>query len=125
MTRMESSKKKPYYERHIFFCQNQRSNGEDCCADHGASEAYAYCKERIKAEGLNQPGKVRVNKAGCLNRCAGAPVAVVYPEGIWYTYLDNEDIDEIIEQHLKGGRVVERLLLPADVGRWPAAPTEP
>lgn len=106
-----------YYQRHIFFCLNQRTNGEACCADHAAREAYAHCKSRVKAEGLAGVGRVRVNQAGCLNRCAGAPVAVVYPEATWYTYVDLGDIDEIVESHLKNGRVVERLLLPPDVGR--------
>jgi (2Fe-2S) ferredoxin len=106
-----------YFERHIFFCLNKRDNGEACCADHQAREAFDHCKARVKAEGLAGPGKVRVNKAGCLDRCAGGPVAVVYPEATWYTYVDNEDIDEIIESHLKNGKVVERLLLPPDVGR--------
>jgi len=61
--------------------------------------------------------QVRVNQAGCMNRCSGAPVAVVYPEGVWYSYVDASDIDEIVDSHLRDGRVVERLLLPADVGR--------
>jgi (2Fe-2S) ferredoxin len=60
---------------------------------------------------------VRVNKAGCLDRCAGGPVAVVYPEAVWYTYVDQQDIEEIVQVHLKGGQVVDRLVLPADVGR--------
>ena len=107
----------PYYQRHIFFCLNQRTNGENCCADHGAQAAFDHCKARVKAAGLAGVGHVRVNKAGCLDRCAGAPVAVVYPEGTWYSYVDHSDIDEIIESHLKHGQVVERLLLPADVGR--------
>ena len=107
----------PYYARHIFFCLNQRTNGEDCCANHGAPAAFDHCKARVKAEGLAGVGQVRVNKAGCLDRCAGAPVAVVYPEGTWYSYVDTSDIDEIIESHLKQGRVVERLLLAPDVGR--------
>ncbi len=47
---------------------------------------------------------MRVNKAGCLDRCAGGPVAVVYPEGVWYSFVDNEDIDEIVDSHLQGGR---------------------
>ena len=106
-----------YYARHIFFCLNQRTNGEDCCASHGAQAAFDHCKARVKAEGLAGVGQVRVNKAGCLDRCAGAPVAVVYPEGVWYSYVDNGDIDEIIESHLKHGRVVERLLLAPEVGR--------
>ena len=105
-----------YYARHIFFCLNQR-DGEACCADHDAEAAFARCKARAKAAGLMGPGKVRVNRAGCLDRCAGGPVAVVYPEGTWYTYVDQADIDEIVESHLVHGRVVERLLLPAEVGR--------
>jgi (2Fe-2S) ferredoxin len=71
----------------------------------------------VKKEGLSGPGKVRVNKAGCLDRCAGGPVAVVYPEGTWYSYVDASDIDEIVDSHLKHGTIVERLLLPPDVGR--------
>ncbi len=106
-----------YYARHIFFCLNQRTNGEDCCANHGAQAAFEHCKARVKAEGLAGVGQVRVNKAGCLDRCAGAPVAVVYPEGVWYSYVDTGDIDEIIDSHLKHGQVVERLLLALDVGR--------
>lgn len=106
-----------YYKRHVFFCVNQRDNGEACCADHDAKSALDHCKSRIKAEGLAGPGGVRINKAGCLDRCAGGPVAVVYPEGVWYTYVDHDDIDEIIDRHLKNGKVVERLLLPPDVGR--------
>jgi (2Fe-2S) ferredoxin len=54
---------------------------------------------------------VRINTAGCLDRCAEGPVMVVYPEAVWYTYLDHEDIEEIIQEHLVNGRVVERLLI--------------
>ena len=66
---------------------------------------------------MSGPGKVRVNKAGCLDRCAAGPVAVVYPDAVWYSYVNNDDIDEIVESHLKNGRVVERLLVPGDLGR--------
>jgi len=52
-----------------------------------------------------------VNTSGCLDRCEEGPVCVVYPEGTWYTYIDEQDIDEIIENHLVGGEVVKRLLL--------------
>jgi (2Fe-2S) ferredoxin len=106
----------PYYERHIFFCLNDRENGENSCAHHGAKACLDHCKSRVKSEGLAGPGRVRVNKAGCMDRCAGGPVAVVYPEGTWYTYVDNADIDEIVDSHLKRGKIVERLLLPPDVG---------
>lgn len=107
----------PYYERHIFFCLNERKGGEDSCAVHDAQAGFDRCKSRVKAAGLAGVGKVRVNKAGCLDRCAGGPVAVVYPEGTWYTFVDTADIDEIVDSHLQNGRVVERLLLPPDVGR--------
>ncbi len=106
-----------YFERHIFFCLNQRSGGEACCADQGAQQAFDRCKSLVKAAKLNGAGGVRVNKAGCMDRCAGGPVAVVYPEAVWYSYVDASDIDEIVESHLKNGQVVERLLLPPDVGR--------
>ena len=105
-----------YYQRHIFFCLNQRDNGEACCAQHDAQAGFERCKQRVKAAGINGKGGVRVNKAGCLDRCAGGPVAVVYPEAVWYTYVDTSDIDEIVESHLVNGRFVERLLLPPDIG---------
>ena len=106
-----------YYERHIFFCLNQRENGENACAQHGAQAGFDHCKSRVKGERLAGPGAVRVNKAGCMDRCAGGPVAVVYPDAVWYSYVDQHDIDEIVDVHLRGGKVVERLLLPPGVGR--------
>ena len=105
-----------YYKHHIFFCLNQRE-GEAACAQHDAQAAFDHCKSRVKAAGLNGPGGVRVNKAGCLDRCAGGPVAVVYPDETWYQYVDTSDIDEIVEQHLQGGQPVERLRLDPSVGR--------
>jgi (2Fe-2S) ferredoxin len=68
-----------------------------------------YAKQRIKALGMSGEGRVRINKAGCLDRCEEGPVIVVYPEEVWYTYVDREDIDEIIDRHIVGGEVVERL----------------
>ncbi len=106
-----------YYQRHIFFCLNERSSGEACCARHDAMAAFERCKSQVKAAGLAGPGQVRVNKAGCLDRCAAGPVAVVYPEAVWYSYVDASDIDEIVESHLKNGQVVQRLLTPEHLGR--------
>ncbi len=114
---MTSENASTYFKRHIFFCLNERSNNEACCAQHGAQQAFEHCKSRIKELGLSGPGQVRVNKAGCLDRCSGGPVAVVYPEGVWYSYVDKADIDEIVESHLKRGQVVERLVTPAHLGR--------
>lgn len=106
-----------YFQHHIFFCLNQRDNGQACCAQLDAAAAFERCKSQVKAAGLAGPGQVRVNKAGCLDRCAGGPVAVVYPQAVWYSYLDASDIDEIVESHLKNGQIVQRLLIPADLGR--------
>jgi (2Fe-2S) ferredoxin len=105
-----------YYKRHIFFCLNERENGNNACAQHGAQAGFEHCKKRVKAEKLAGSGGVRVNKAGCLDRCAGGPVAVVYPEAVWYTFVDQNDIDEIVDSHLKHGQVVKRLVLPDSVG---------
>lgn len=112
-----SSPEASYYRRHIFFCLNQREGGEACCADHKAEQAFARCKSQAKSMGLLGPGGVRVNRAGCLDRCAGGPIAVVYPEAVWYSYVDQNDIDEIVESHLRDGVVVERLRTPPGVGR--------
>jgi (2Fe-2S) ferredoxin len=98
-----------YYERHLFFCCNQRTNGEQCCNDNGSQKMRDYAKDRVKSLKLSGPGKVRVNQSGCLDRCKEGPVIVVYPDAVWYTYVDQHDIDEIITEHLQNGRIVERL----------------
>jgi (2Fe-2S) ferredoxin len=98
-----------YFKYHVFFCTNQRGPGETSCNDCGAANMQAYAKDRVKALKLNGQGKVRINKAGCLDRCDDGPVMVIYPEGTWYRYVDEEDIDEIVESHLANGKVVERL----------------
>lgn len=98
-----------YFQRHVFFCCNQREAGARCCNNTGAQDLRDYAKQRVKALGLSGEGKVRINQAGCLDRCEEGPVIVVYPEETWYTYVDKSDVDEIIDEHLKNGRVVERL----------------
>ncbi|MCU0935562.1 MAG: (2Fe-2S) ferredoxin domain-containing protein [Gammaproteobacteria bacterium] len=99
----------PYYRYHLFFCTNQREDGSPCCQRFDARAMRDYAKGRTKALGIAGAGGVRVNTAGCLDRCAQGPVCVVYPEGVWYTWVDRDDIDEIIDEHLVHGRVVERL----------------
>jgi (2Fe-2S) ferredoxin len=100
-----------YYERHVFFCCNQRdpADARGCCNAKGASAMRDYAKGRVQELGMAGAGKVRINQAGCLDRCAEGPCAVVYPDGVWYTYVDRGDIDEIIEEHLQHGRIVARL----------------
>ncbi len=106
-----------YYRRHVFFCVNDRADDAGCCARQDAQAGLEHCRQRLREGDLGGAGGVRANAAGCFNRCAGAPVVVVYPEAVWYTFVDNADIDEIVESHLKSGRVVERLLLAPDIGR--------
>jgi (2Fe-2S) ferredoxin len=98
-----------YYRHHVFICCNQRAPGETCCNDCGSSQMLTYMKDRVKALGLAGPGQVRVNKAGCLGRCDDGPVMVIYPEETWYTFIDEQDIDDIVDQHLVQGVTVERL----------------
>jgi len=98
-----------YYKYHVFFCTNQRDDGRACCADCDAQAMRDYAKAESKRLQLAGPGKVRINTAGCLDRCDEGPVIVIYPEETWYTYVDKEDIDEILQTHLQQGKVVERL----------------
>lgn len=100
-----------FYQRHIFFCVNDRGTdaGRPSCNQCGSAGLRDYAKQRMKELGLTGPGKVRVNQAGCLDRCEEGPVCVVYPEAVWYTYVDESDVDEIINSHLVDGKPVERL----------------
>ena len=102
-----------YYQRHLFFCTNDRGAGAErpSCNQCGSVALRDYAKSRIKKLGLAGRGKVRINTAGCLDRCEQGPVCVVYPEGVWYTYIDEEDVDEIIDRHIIKGETVERLKL--------------
>lgn len=94
------------YKYHIFFCTHQRDDGRACCQQHDAQSLRNYAKQQVKDLKLK---KVRVNNAGCLNRCALGPMLVIYPQGTWYHYETEADIDEIIESHLLNDIVVERL----------------
>ena len=100
-----------HYQHHVFFCLNKRDNGDDCCMSKGAEAAFDHMKSRVKKLGLTGQGKVRINRAGCLDRCGEGPLMVVYPEAIWYTFVDNDDVDEIIDSHLVNVKVVERLVI--------------
>ncbi|MGE5517615.1 MAG: (2Fe-2S) ferredoxin domain-containing protein [Bacteroidota bacterium] len=105
---------KPYFRLHVFMCTNRRPDGNrrGSCAARGAEPLRDYLKARTKELGLVDG--VRINSAGCLDRCELGPVMVIYPEGIWYSFHTHEDIDEILDTHLlKGGRV-ERLMLHPD-----------
>jgi (2Fe-2S) ferredoxin len=98
-----------HFQHHIFFCLNEREDGSACCSDKGAAAAFDYMKTRVKKLGLNGKDKVRINRAGCFDRCGEGPLLVIYPQAIWYTFVDNEDIEEIIQSHLLNQQVVARL----------------
>mgnify|MGYP000104481716 FL=1 len=97
-----------YYKRHMFMCINQRADGV-CCQQHEAEQLRADIKQYTKQRGLWGQGKVRINSAGCLDRCDEGPVVVVYPEEVWYQYDNIEDLKEIVDKHLENGEIVERL----------------
>lgn len=99
----------PYFKHHVFFCCNQRTDGRASCEDHGATALRDYCKQKVKKAALTGVGRARVNQAGCLDRCEQGPVMVVYPEGIWYRYASEGDVDEIVAEHLVKGVPVSRL----------------
>lgn len=103
---------KPFYARHVFCCTNIRPAGHPrgSCGDKGSEKLRNYLKARAKEAGL---GDVRINAAGCLDRCELGPTMVIYPEGVWYTYRTTEDLDEILQKHLvEGGRVPRLMLMP-------------
>lgn len=101
---------KPYYEAHVFCCTNRRPAGHPrgCCAERDGEALRDHMKSRARDLGLKN---VRINSAGCLDRCELGPTLVIYPEGVWYSVPTKADVDEVLETHmLKGGRV-ERLML--------------
>ncbi|MBF0251990.1 MAG: (2Fe-2S) ferredoxin domain-containing protein [Alphaproteobacteria bacterium] len=100
----------PYFHLHVFCCTNERpdKHPRGSCAGRGGVKLRNYMK--VRAKELAIPG-VRINSAGCLDRCELGPVVVIYPQGIWYRMDSFEDVDEILAEHLQNGRIVERLRL--------------
>lgn len=100
-----------FYRKHVFFCINQKPEPKKCCALGRAQHFAEYMKSRLKEMDAFGPDKVRVSTSGCLGRCSVGPSLVVYPEGIWYNYSTEADIDRIIESHLLGDEILEELKL--------------
>ena len=98
-----------YYSKHVFFCTNDREDGSPCCQRFDTRAMRKYVKNKCKELGLHGKEQVRVSSAGCLGRCQEGPVIVIYPEAVWYTYIDEDDVDEIIDSHLVNGIPVDRL----------------
>lgn len=100
------------FQRHVFICTNRRPDDhpKGCCAAKGSEEVRALFKEELEKRGLK--GLVRANAAGCLDQCAFGVTVVVYPDAVWYARVKPEDVREIVDEHIVGGRPVERLRMP-------------
>ena len=111
---MSENKPNPsFYRHHVFCCVNERpeNNSRGCCKRKGSMGLRNYMKGMVKRMSLEG---VRINQSGCLDRCELGPTIVVYPEGIWYRADNKQDIDEILESHIRDGKPVERLMLGID-----------
>ncbi len=115
----------PYYRAHLFFCTHRRAEEHQRrgCGHFDAEALAKALKETVKERGLSK--EVRVNMAGCLHRCRHEPAMVIYPEGVWYTFANAADLQEILETHVVGGGRVERLLLPDRADEPPAQHSAP
>lgn len=102
-----------YFDAHIFVCCNRRPEGHrrGSCAARGSEALRYYMKARVKEAGIPH---ARVNMAGCLDRCEQGPCLVIYPDGVWYRIETRADVDRVIEEHLRQGRPVAALRLPAE-----------
>ncbi len=111
----------PKFSRHVFICVNERPADDErgCCKARGADAVAEAFKRKLYERGLKRI--VRPNRAMCLDQCSNGVTVVVYPDGVWYGHVTPSDVDEIIDQHILGGRPVERLILPPEAltGREP------
>jgi (2Fe-2S) ferredoxin len=99
------------FQKHLFVCNNQRKEDDPrgCCTACGSVELLDHLKKCVHESGLK--GKVRVNKAGCLDACEHGPAMVVYPDNVWYSPKIKEDMEEILTEHIQNDRIVERLVI--------------
>ncbi len=99
----------PRFQKHIFICINERKTDDarGCCSARGSAKLLDYMKDRVHESGMK--GKVRVNKAGCLDACAQGPTMVVYPDDVWYSPKTTQDLEEIFTEHIQNDRPVDRL----------------
>lgn len=85
-------------EAHVFICTNKRTDGSrPCCADKGAVELRDKLKKLCADPAKNWKGRVRVNNAGCLDKCEQGITAVIYPQALWFTHLTNQSEGELLQ----------------------------
>src|SRR5918996_2071589 len=119
---MTRSAPMPPFKHHVFVCTNRRPDDhpKGSCAQKGSEEIRERFKRALANRGLAK--EIRANVAGCLDQCEHGCSVVVYPEGVWYGHVTVDDVEEIVEEHLVNGRIVERLLMPfMRAGREPGS----
>ena len=99
------------YDFHVFCCVNERPESavRECCKRKKSLELRNYMKKRVRELKLEK--KIRINQSGCLDKCELGPIMVIYPEGVWYSFKNSQDVEEIIKSHLTNGIIVKRLLV--------------
>lgn len=99
------------WDRHVFVCANQREldHPRGCCGAERGQQTVVWFKEAIKKANLSLV--VRANKSGCLEACESGPAVVVYPDAVWYRVQNQTDVEQIVQEHLQHGRIVQSLLL--------------